>query len=127
MQVAIIIETALAISVIVASSLLLSSLFYAGSVGNPNSTNQNNAVYDIFTALLDNSTYGSCLAYANATCMDGFLAAFKSAYMLDYASISYDGAAFSSGNASLCRYESRFCLPLSGSGHFGIACLSLCD
>ena len=126
MQVAIILETAMAISILVASSMLLSGLFYANSVGNRSQVSQSDATYDLFIALLKNETYGRCLAAGNSTCMNGLLSSFASAYGLHYASLSYSGSEFSSGSSSACAYESRFCLPVARGAGFDIACLTLC-
>lgn len=127
MQVAIIIESALAVSIIATSSAIASGLLYASSTGSRNPLGQGDATYDLFAALLRNGTYAACLANNDTSCMERFLGMFAIAYGLRYISLSFRGGTFAQGNASTCGYRSLFCLPLEYNSSFSVACLSLCD
>jgi hypothetical protein len=117
-------EAALALAILASSTALTSGMFYSDSLNN-NAMRANNAMYDIFMALLENRTYGSC---ASNSCIDvgTLLGRFRGFYNLSYASLSYGDRLFSNGTSS-CRYESRFCLPLNLGSGFQVSCLTLCD
>ncbi len=122
----IIVEAALSIAVVAIASSALSYAFSAAAHPYGVMLSSDNEIYDIFSALLYDHTYSSCLIALNDTCMTSMLQEFNTFYHTSYASLSYRGRTFSYGAAAACTSSKTFCLPLKYRAEVNMSCMTLC-
>lgn len=123
---AIIMEAALAIAILASASAIMSYAFSSSALPYRVSLSMDNEIYDLYSALLYNSTYRSCLLAPDGGCVAGMLRRFNSFYGASYASFSYMNRTFSYGSRASCNSYKEFCLPLGNGSAMGMSCLTLC-
>ncbi len=122
----IIIEAALSVAILASSSAVLSYAFSSVSLPYRLSLSLSDGVYDIFSALLYNSTYGTCAGALNRQCLALMLERYSVEYNAAYAALSYGGAEVKVGEVSACSFSKAFCLPFGRNGTAELMCITLC-
>lgn len=117
-------ESIIAVSMLLAVSAGVSFTIYSVSIHNAG-LEYTALFYDFIRAAHGNSTFSSCLAYANGSCA-GILRRIANVYGISYIEIDNGTNEASYGSSAGCIEKKLMCAPVDKSAAYSISCIYAC-